>query len=104
MLKNIKYRTKMELICLNIGAMIGNLINLITNDYPLTLIFSSTLGSLSNSPSALFIASDGSSLRMYQAVIDARTLLHENTAKPKVEVGCFSIMLHIIGVICCRNY
>lgn len=41
------------------------------------LFSSSTLGTYCNSPSALFIASDGSSLRMYQAVIDARTLLIE---------------------------
>lgn len=38
---------------------------------------STTLGSLSNSPSALFVASDGFSLRVYQAVIDARTLISE---------------------------
>ncbi|XP_064608806.1 dmX-like protein 2 isoform X2 [Liolophura sinensis] len=42
-----------------------------------TLLPSTTLGSYSNSPSALFVASDGVSLRMYQAVIDARTLLME---------------------------
>ena len=43
--------------------------------------FSTTLGSISNSPSACFVASDGTSLRVYQAVIDARTLLAEiNTA------------------------
>lgn len=45
------------------------------------LFFSTTLGSISNSPSACFVASDGTSLRVYQAVIDARTLLAEiNTA------------------------
>lgn len=38
---------------------------------------STTLGNLSNSPSACFVASDGESLRVYQAVIDARTLLAE---------------------------
>ncbi|XP_013140314.1 PREDICTED: dmX-like protein 2 [Papilio polytes] len=37
----------------------------------------STLGNLSNSPSACFVASDGESLRLFQAVIDARTLLAE---------------------------
>lgn len=42
-----------------------------------TLLPSTTLGSLSNSPSACFVASDGESLRVYQAVIDARTLLAE---------------------------
>jgi len=35
------------------------------------------LGTLSNSPSACFVASDGECLRVYQAVIDARTLLAE---------------------------
>ena len=37
-----------------------------------TLLPSSTLGPASNSPSACFVASDGHSLRVYQAVIDAR--------------------------------
>ena len=37
-----------------------------------TLLPSSTLGPASNSPSACFVASDGHSLRIYQAVIDAR--------------------------------
>ncbi|XP_062554540.1 dmX-like protein 2 isoform X3 [Armigeres subalbatus] len=42
-----------------------------------TLLPSTTLGNLSNSSSACFVASDGESLRVYQAVIDARTLLAE---------------------------
>ncbi|EEC14047.1 dual oxidase maturation factor, putative [Ixodes scapularis] len=42
-----------------------------------TLLPSTTLGSISNSPSACFVASDGRRLRVYQAVIDARTLLAE---------------------------
>lgn len=42
-----------------------------------TLLPSTTLGNLSNSASACFVASDGESLRVYQAVIDARTLLAE---------------------------
>lgn len=42
-----------------------------------TLLPSTTLGNLSNSPSACFVASDGECLRVYQAVIDARTLLAE---------------------------
>ena len=42
-----------------------------------TLLPSSTLGSITNSPSACFVASDGQRLRVYQAVIDARTLLGE---------------------------
>ena len=40
-----------------------------------TLLPSTLLGPVSNSPSACFVASDGHSLRVYQAVIDARTLL-----------------------------
>lgn len=46
-----------------------------------TLLPSSTLGNLSNSPSACFVASDGQCLRVYQAVIDARTLLAELSLK-----------------------
>ncbi|GFY48442.1 dmX-like protein 2 [Trichonephila inaurata madagascariensis] len=42
-----------------------------------TLLPSTTQGSISNSPSACFVASDGHQLRIYQAVIDARTLLAE---------------------------
>jgi len=42
-----------------------------------TLLPSTVLGSMSNSPSACFVSSDGSSLRVYQAVIDARSLLAE---------------------------
>lgn len=42
-----------------------------------TLLPSTSLGSYTYSPSALFVASDGSSLRLYQAVIDARLLLSE---------------------------
>ncbi|KAG0418412.1 hypothetical protein HPB47_004877, partial [Ixodes persulcatus] len=41
------------------------------------LLQRTTLGSISNSPSACFVASDGRRLRVYQAVIDARTLLAE---------------------------
>ncbi len=51
-----------------------------------TLLPSSTLGSFSNSPSALFVASDGTSLKLYQAVIDARTLLLELGTKKRSEV------------------
>ncbi|CAG9822471.1 unnamed protein product [Phaedon cochleariae] len=46
-----------------------------------TLLPSSTLGNLSNSPSACFVASDGRCLRVYQAVIDARTLLADLSYK-----------------------
>merc|ERR1719186_2019082 len=42
-----------------------------------TLLPSTVLGSMSNSPSACFVSSDGESLRVYQAVIDARSLLAE---------------------------
>ncbi|XP_041980851.1 dmX-like protein 2 isoform X4 [Aricia agestis] len=48
-----------------------------------TLLPSSTLGNLSNSPSACFVASDGESLRLFQAVIDARTLLAEIAASER---------------------
>ncbi|XP_041465630.1 LOW QUALITY PROTEIN: dmX-like protein 2 [Lytechinus variegatus] len=44
-----------------------------------SLLPSSCLGPISNSPSACFIASDGYSLRLFQAVIDARSLLNEIT-------------------------
>lgn len=40
-----------------------------------TLLSSTALGSIQNSPSACFVASDGRQLRIYQAVIDARSLL-----------------------------
>ncbi|KAL1506470.1 hypothetical protein ABEB36_005832 [Hypothenemus hampei] len=46
-----------------------------------TLLPSSILGNLSNSPSACFVASDGQCLRVYQAVIDARTLLADLSRK-----------------------
>nr|XP_061804527.1 dmX-like protein 1 [Nerophis lumbriciformis] len=42
-----------------------------------TLIPSSCLGAYCNSPSACFVASDGHSLRLYQAVIEAKKLLSE---------------------------
>ncbi|XP_064619402.1 dmX-like protein 1 isoform X3 [Lineus longissimus] len=54
-----------------------------------TLLPSSTLGTGSNSPSALFVASDGHSLRVYQAVIDARTLLAD-VQRRKESVGQLS--------------
>lgn len=49
-----------------------------------TLLPSTTLGSYSNSPSACFVASDGENLRVYQAVIDARTLLAEISASENI--------------------
>ncbi|KAF5905311.1 dmX-like protein 1 isoform X1, partial [Clarias magur] len=42
-----------------------------------TLIPSNCLGVYGNSPSACFVASDGHSLRLYQAVIEAKKLLSE---------------------------
>ncbi|XP_038079441.1 dmX-like protein 2 isoform X2 [Patiria miniata] len=42
-----------------------------------SLLPSSCLGALSNSPSACFVASDGYSLRVFQTVIDARSFLTE---------------------------
>ncbi|KAJ3604686.1 hypothetical protein NHX12_029426 [Muraenolepis orangiensis] len=42
-----------------------------------TLIPSNCLGAYCNSPSACFVASDGHSLRLYQAVIEAKKLLSE---------------------------
>ncbi|KAH9413091.1 DmX-like protein 1 [Dermatophagoides pteronyssinus] len=42
-----------------------------------TLLPSSALGPITNSPSACFVASDGRQLRIYQVVIDARSLLAE---------------------------
>ncbi|XP_067270720.1 dmX-like protein 1 [Pseudorasbora parva] len=42
-----------------------------------TLIPSNCLGVYGNSPSACFIASDGHSLRLYQAIIEAKKLLSE---------------------------
>ncbi|XP_062854976.1 dmX-like protein 1 isoform X2 [Trichomycterus rosablanca] len=42
-----------------------------------TLIPSNCLGVYGNSPSACFVASDGNSLRLYQAVIEAKKLLSE---------------------------
>ena len=45
------------------------------------------MGRVSNSPSACFVASDGESLRVYQAVIDGRALLAEiSTAERKKRV------------------
>ena len=55
---------------------------------------SSALGGGGNSPSALFVATDGSSLRMYQAVIDARTLLlHDSTATTQVRLPLLGVFL-----------
>ncbi|XP_055901191.1 dmX-like protein 2 isoform X3 [Biomphalaria glabrata] len=44
-----------------------------------TLLPSTCLGSYSNSPSTLFVASDRQCLRLFQAVIDARSLLMEKS-------------------------
>ena len=66
-----------------------------------TLLPSSTLGSFSNSPSALFVASDGTSLKLYQAVIDARTLLMELGTKKRSEVRN---AFHYVDVTTCKCY
>ncbi|KAG1687719.1 DmX-like protein 2 [Nymphon striatum] len=52
-----------------------------------TLLPSTTLGSISNSPSACFVASDGHCLRIYQAVIDSRTLLAEISNSERRDFG-----------------
>lgn len=57
-----------------------------------TLLPSTTLGSLSNSPSACFVASDGNSLCVYQAVIDARTLLAEISSSEQKTRRCNSLL------------
>ncbi|XP_075752614.1 rabconnectin-3 alpha isoform X1 [Rhipicephalus microplus] len=58
-----------------------------------TLLPSTTLGSISNSPSACFVASDGLQLRVYQAVIDARTLLAEVLAAARQKDNADTISL-----------
>merc|ERR1719193_3051495 len=50
-----------------------------------TLLPSTVLGNLSNSPSACFVSSDGNSLRVYQAVIDARSLLSQLNSSKREE-------------------
>lgn len=57
-----------------------------------TLLPSTTLGNLSNSPSACFVASDGKSLCVYQAVIDARTLLAEVSSSEQKTRRCNSLL------------
>ncbi|XP_041373660.1 dmX-like protein 2 isoform X2 [Gigantopelta aegis] len=52
-----------------------------------TLLPSNSLGSYSNSPSALFVASDGNCLRLFQAIIDGRTLLSEYHPKDGKHIG-----------------
>lgn len=54
------------------------------------VLCSTSLGSYTYSPSALFVASDGSSLRLYQAVIDARLLLAEPKNNKKFDVSAIS--------------
>lgn len=57
-----------------------------------SLLPSSCLGPISNSPSACFIASDGYSLRLFQAVIDARSLLNEITpSSNQLEVSLLNL-------------
>lgn len=65
-------------IFITFSLIFVSIVESLTHDLRLPFLFrSTTLGNLSNSPSACFVASDGESLRVYQAVIDARTLLAE---------------------------
>lgn len=64
------------------------------NLFVLFLYRSTTLGNLSNSPSACFVASDGESLRVYQAVIDARTLLAEVSSSERKSRGLVSVFVN----------
>ncbi|KAH9503228.1 DmX-like protein 1 [Bulinus truncatus] len=55
-----------------------------------TLLPSTCLGSYSNSPSTLFVASDGHCLRLFQAVIDARSLLMEKPSNTNTRLSASS--------------
>lgn len=55
------------------------------------LIHLSLKGAYGNSPSACFVASDGQSLRLYQAVIEAKKLLSE-LSNPEISVSVFKIL------------
>ncbi|XP_052281684.1 dmX-like protein 2 isoform X4 [Dreissena polymorpha] len=55
-----------------------------------TLLPSTILGPYSNSPSALFVASEGGCLRLYQAVIDGRSLLIEMNTRKQAQQMSFS--------------
>ncbi|TSL10182.1 DmX-like protein 1 [Bagarius yarrelli] len=59
-----------------------------------TLIPSSCLGTYGNSPSACFVASDGHSLRLFQAVIEAKKLLSE-LSNPEISQGKETQLLHV---------
>lgn len=72
----------------------------------LLLSLLSLQGVYCNSPSACFVASDGHSLRLYQAVIEAKKLLSElsnpeiSVSPNKVQFNCFLLLPYIIyGVI-----
>ncbi|XP_069043344.1 dmX-like protein 1 isoform X6 [Lepisosteus oculatus] len=60
-----------------------------------TLIPSNCLGAYGNSPSACFVASDGHSLRLYQAVIEAKKLLSE-LSNPEIS-RCFGEVFNIVS-------
>uniref|UniRef100_A0A8B9KQK6 Dmx like 1 n=1 Tax=Astyanax mexicanus TaxID=7994 RepID=A0A8B9KQK6_ASTMX len=60
-----------------------------------TLIPSNCLGVYGNSPSACFVASDGHSLRLYQAVIEAKKLLSE-LSNPEIS-KCVGEVFNIIS-------
>ena len=61
-------------------------------------VCSTILGPYSNSPSTLFVASDGDCLRLYQAVIDARSLLMEISNKKDENVSG-KLIIHYIFVV-----
>nr|XP_006818127.1 PREDICTED: Dmx-like 2 [Saccoglossus kowalevskii] len=65
-----------------------------------TLLPSSSLGPVSNSPSACFVASDGICLRLYQAVIDARSILIEvanNYEQPEAYMSSCSSLNSLVN-------
>lgn len=54
-------------------------------------------GAYCNSPSACFVASDGQHLRLYQAVIDAKKLLCEQS-NPEISVSEFCVKFLEVGI------
>lgn len=58
------------------------------------------MGTLSNSPSACFVASDGECLRVYQAVIDARTLLAEvSSSEHRSRIAAVCILVKKFSIV-----
>ena len=60
----------------------------------LNIFFFLSLGVYCNSPSACFVASDGQSLRLYQAVIEAKKLLSE-LSNPEISVSKINIAIFL---------